>query len=98
MNNLNLEHWWKACFAGGIALSVAAAAIGQNGLILVGIGFACFGVGEWFNRPVQQGIHVGNGMRGVVTSYPWQPKPFGLAVDGVGIVLFFIGVYRLIFI
>ena len=98
MEKFDLEHWWKASFAGGVALAVAAAAIGHNALLLIGVGFVCFGIGEWFNRPIQQGLHVGNGMRGIVTSYPWRPKPFGIIMDALGIVLFCIGVYRLIFI
>lgn len=95
---IDLSHWWKASFAGGIALAVAAAAIGHNALILIGIGFACFGIGEWINRPIQQALHQGYGVQGIITAHPWRPKPVGLALDAIGVALFLIGAYRLVFI
>lgn len=98
LEKFDLEHWWKASVAAGVALAVAAAAIGHNALLLIGVGFLCFGVGEWINRPIQQALHRGHGVQGVITSYPWRPKPFGLAMDTIGVVAFCIGFYRLIFI
>lgn len=98
MEKVDLSHWWTASFAGGVALAVAAAAIGHNALILIGVGFACFGLGEWINRPIQQALHHGYGTQGIITSYPWRPRPVGLALDALGIILFFIGIYQLIFV
>lgn len=78
-------------------MAVAAAAIGHNALLLVGVAFLCFGIGEWINRPIVQSPYAGNGMRGIISAYPWQPRPFGLVLDGIAIALFLIGTYRLVF-
>jgi len=98
LDSLNIEHWWKAVAAAGVALCVAAVAAKHNQLLLLGLGTLSCGIGEWVNRPLQQTlVQQGfGGLNGIVTGYPWRPKPLGLILDGIGILLIVYGTIRII--
>ncbi|MDB5540505.1 MAG: hypothetical protein JWQ89_2232 [Devosia sp.] len=40
-------------------MAAAPTAIGHKALRLIGIGFLCFGIGEWINRPIVQQPYAG---------------------------------------
>lgn len=95
---LNIEHWWKAVAAAGLALTVAAAAAKHNELLLIGLGILACGIGEWINRPMQQTVMQQGlgGLNGIITGHPWRPKPLGITLDSLGVVLVAIGLLKLI--
>lgn len=95
---LNIEHWWKAVAAAGLALTVAAAAAKHDPLLLIGLGVLSCGIGEWINRPmqqtlVQQGI---GGLNGIITGHRWKANPLGIILDLLGVALIAVGIFRIV--
>lgn len=56
MNGLKLDHWSKGIASAGIALAIAALGFGNHGALLVGLGLALYGFGEWINHPLHTEI------------------------------------------
>ncbi|MEY9703752.1 hypothetical protein ACFLEY_21515 [Bradyrhizobium sp. YCK136] len=92
LSKISLDEWWKVIATAGGAITVAAVAAKFTPAVLLGVGLLLFGVGEWFNHPLQ--TKVGLGFK--ITGHPWRPKIFGLLMDAAGLVLAGLGIYRLI--
>lgn len=99
LDALNLEHWWKAVAAAGLALAIAGAAANHNPLLVIGLGVLACGIGEWINRPMQQTLFqqgVG-GLNGIVSGHRWKANPLGIILDIVGLALIAFGIWRIAF-
>lgn len=98
IDSLDIKHWWKAIAAIGLALCIAAVTAKHHQLLLLGLGAIFFGIGEWINRPPQQYFikQGAGGINGIMTGHPWQPKPLGLILDIIGILLIAFGTFRII--
>ncbi|MEY9110425.1 hypothetical protein ABH999_006621 [Bradyrhizobium yuanmingense] len=92
LSKISLDEWWKVVATAGGAIAVAAVAAKFTPAVLLGVGLLLFGVGEWFNHPLQ--TKVGIGFK--ITGHPWRPRLFGIVMDVVGLALAFLGLYRLI--
>jgi apolipoprotein N-acyltransferase len=96
LKDLKIDHWWKLIAVAGALLAIAATPVQFAAGGLVGLGILFFGAGEWINHPVQQSIGMGYGSVWKGTSYPWNPRPLGIVLDALGILLFFIGLIKII--
>jgi len=92
LGKISLDEWWKVIATAGGAIAVAAVAAKFTPAILLGIGLLLFGAGEWFNHPLQTKV----GVDFKITGHPWRPRLFGLLMDGAGLALGGLGLYRLI--
>lgn len=90
--DLDLRNWWIAVLFAGVAISTAAIAVKLVPAILIGLGIMAIGVGEWINHPYQE--QLGQGYK--ITGHPRRPKPSGLLIGAVGVLLLALGLYRLI--
>lgn len=89
-----LHLWWRALFAAGLAVTLAAIAVKERDIVIFGLGLAAFGLGEWLNRP-----QVGEMLPGGILKswYEWRPCISGLALNAIGIAVMLWGGVRLLF-
>jgi hypothetical protein len=99
LKGFDLTLWWNSLIAIGLAIIVAALAAHERGLIFIGLGMISWGFGEWVNHKqliqiTPPNVYVPQSM---ITSYPRFSAPFGLCLDGVGLVLIVVGLWKLLF-
>lgn len=87
---------WHIAFAlAGLAITVAAVAVHEKPIVVVGIGLMLFGLGEMKNHPYHEWVYVNDfgtpQMKG--TGHPRLPSLLGLALDAIGIALFVAGLW-----
>lgn len=92
LSKLDLGRWWKVTIAAGIAMIVPAIAAKDHGFALIGLGVIALGFGEWMNHRMEKQIRHG----GTLTTFERVNRPVGLALDGIGIVLIALGLFRVI--
>jgi len=96
LNNLVVDVWYKVFVAVGTIILVASIAAKDHGFAFVGLGIATIGVGEWKNHPERQ-ILIPRGLAtDIISDKRRRPSPFGLVLDGIGLLLIGIGFYRLL--
>jgi len=96
LSGLKIDHWWHAFTvvggAGTIAsIALTSPAIPQRDLILLFLSLFLFGVGQWINHPIQMGFHP----MGTLTSYPRKTYFTVFALEIAAVVIFSIGVFRI---
>jgi hypothetical protein len=104
LKNLALDTWYKALIYLGVVLFVISLIIEVKGLTnaqleLLSSGLFFFGLGEWKNRKVASTFKPPNaytGPAGILTTNVRKPDALGLIFDGLGVVLFVIGLYSII--
>lgn len=82
----------NARLVAGVALCVAAVAVSNNHLLLVGLGMVLGGIGEFINHERQSRYVPG----GIATGYPRRPRVAGLLFDALGLVVGITGLLRLL--
>jgi|NGEPerStandDraft_6_1074524.scaffolds.fasta_scaffold368890_2 hypothetical protein len=92
LKNFDVQRWWKAAIVVGLAIVLGALAVKDHGIALVGLGVVGCGFGEWMNHRMETQFLNG----GTLTSFHRFNRPMGLALDGVGIILVALGLYRVI--
>ena len=92
LKGFDIEHWWKLLAGSGAAIVVASIAVKFTPTIFVGLGALVVGIAEWINHPLQ--TRVGHGY--TLTSHNRKPFAAGLVLDGIGLVLFAIGLLKLV--
>lgn len=92
LKSFDLQRWWKAAIAVGLAMVVAALASKDRDIAVIGLGIVACGFGEWMNHRME--MEFVNG--GPLTSFPRVNRPMGLVLDTLGFMLVGLGLYRLI--
>lgn len=98
LKGIDLTLWWNSLVAIGLAIIVAALAAHERGLIFVGLGMISWGFGESLNHKQLIEFTPPNGYvpQGMITSHPRFPRPFGLCLDGAGLLLIALGLGKLL--
>jgi hypothetical protein len=99
MENLNIwEHWYKALMAAGVALGVAAVAVGHTPLLIIAIGMVLFGLGEFTNHPYQERVMLDGFGRphAKVSGHPRRVGTLGIILDVGGACLVIWGIIRVL--
>lgn len=86
------RHWWILVGIAGALIAVASAPLKFVPGFIIGLALLLSGVGQWIDHPVQTGVIPGY----QVTSYPWRPSILGMVLSLGGVVLFGLGLYRLL--
>ena len=92
LKGFDLTQWWNLLIAVGLAIIVAALAAHERGLIFVALGMISWGFGESKNH--KQMIQFMP--QGTLTSFPRLPTPFGFCLDGAGLFLIGLGLWKLL--
>ena len=92
LQKLDLNRWWKVAIAVGLAVVVAAAAAKDHGVAAVGFGIIAIGFGEWTHHRMEKVITP----RGTLTTSPRFNRTISLMLDGLGIILIALGLYRVL--
>ena len=92
LQKLDFNRWWKVAIAVGVVIALASLPAKDHGIFLVGIGISACGFGEWMNHRMEMEIKFG----GKLTTFERKNRPMGLVLDGLGILLFAVGVYRIV--
>jgi hypothetical protein len=94
LKSFELHLWWRALFAVGVAVALAAIAAKEKDIFILGAGIAAFALGEWIKRP-----QVGEMLPGGILKswYEWRPCISGLVLNAVGIAVALWGAFRLLF-
>jgi hypothetical protein len=93
LKNFDVQRWWKAAIVVGLAVIVAALAIKERDIVVVGFGVVACGFGEWMNHRMETEIRHG----GTLTTFERKNRPLGLALDAIGVVLIVLGFYGFIY-
>jgi hypothetical protein len=98
LKGFELDLWWNKLIAVGVAIVVAALAAKERGLIFVGLGLIAIGFGELLNHRRHESITPPSAWQPqfLITGHLRMPHPLGLAIDGVGVILMLVGLYRLL--
>lgn len=86
------RHWWILMGVAGALIAAASAPVQFVPAFAIGLSLLLFGVGQWIDHPVQTAV--GHGWQ--TTGYPWRPSALGMSLSFAGVVLFGVGLYRLI--
>jgi hypothetical protein len=91
------RYWWSLFAAAGAAIAVRS--ISDHAVFLIGLGLMFFGAGQTVNRPQKTEIFRGDMVGSYITkrTNPWKPKRFGLVLEGIGILLFVVGLSAFFF-
>jgi hypothetical protein len=92
LEKLDLQRWWKVAIAVGVAIVVPAVSVKDQGFALIGLGVIALGFGEWMNHRMETQIKYS----GTLTTFERVNRPMGLALDGVGIILIALGLFRIV--
>jgi hypothetical protein len=92
LKDFDVERWWKAAIAAGLAIVIVGAMTKDHGIALVGLGIVACGFGEWMNHRTETKSRKG----GTLTTFPRVNRAQGLALVGLGIILIAAGLYRLV--
>jgi hypothetical protein len=94
LKSFELHLWWRALFAVGVAVTIAAVAAKERDTIILGAGVATFALGEWINRP-----QAGEMLPGMIlkTWYVRRPCISGTVLNAAGLGLIAYGAFRLLF-
>lgn len=90
LGGISFKHWFTGWIAVSAAALIGSIAAHERDFALIAVGSLLFGFGQWVNHPVQTGI--GHGY--ITTGYPRSSKPFGLLLEGLGLLVIAIGIYR----
>lgn len=98
LKEFNLDRWWKMTAVAGALIAIASAPAGFAAGFLIGLGLLLFGVGEW--------SMIGRHEEAVPSVFDsraithWiifrKQSAFGLALDILGVMIFALGLYRLL--
>gem|GEM_PF-5888852 len=91
--------WAIALVLAGIAMAVPSIVAGDKNAFLIALGMILYGVGQMRNRQTQQAIVTNDFgvLQGTITGNPHFFTLVGTTLSIAGIVLFGLGLYRLIF-
>jgi len=103
LSKLALDAWYKVL----IVIGTFVVLLNGAGLLpnyptkqtfLIGLGCIIYGVGEWINHPLNETVQPRTATTPTLkwTDHSWNPRPFGLLFDGIGICLLVWGFYKLI--
>ena len=96
---LQVDTAYKGVIAVSAVVLIAALAVSNTPVAIIALGFLFIGFGEWINHPKRSGYIPPSFANPAmtVTSTARDPSVFGLFVDGVGLLLIGLGLYRLLF-
>lgn len=96
LKSLQITNWYKAVIAISAPILFLAIAKDKDIVAIISCGTLVFGIGEWINHPksFEHRAAPALGRFVLITDYPWKPKPFGIVLDLVGLVLIGYGLYR----
>ena len=86
------RYWWVLIGIAGALVATASAPVKFVARFLIGLALLLFGVGQWIDHPLQTRV----GASYVITSHPWCPTVLGCGLSLIGVILFGVGVYRLL--
>jgi hypothetical protein len=92
LNNFDLGRWWIAAIAVGVAVLVPASSAKDHDIALVGFGLVACGFGEWMNHRMETEIK----LAGTLTTFERDNRVLGFVIDGLGIILIAVGLYRVL--
>jgi hypothetical protein len=94
--NFDKRYWWGIFAVAGALIAVRS--ISDYPVFLVGLGLMFFGAGQTVNRPQKTEIFRGDTVGSYITkrTNPWKAKPFGLALESLGILCFAAGLLSLL--
>jgi hypothetical protein len=99
LKKFDLDHWWNLLAAVGVIIALAFLVAQLTHGFLFGLGLLLLGTGERINHPRRSEI-----VRDEIVSSStategnlWQPNPFGLSLDALGVGLFTVGLLLAIF-
>jgi hypothetical protein len=93
--NFNLENWWNPLAVAGLAIVLTSIGFRYFPGVLMGLGLLFVAVGEIANHPKKDVKRTVEGLQGfrIVSAYDRAPQPIGWAFDGLGTVLFIVGLF-----
>ena len=96
---LQIDTAYKGVIAISAVVLTAALAVSNTPVAIIALGFLFIGFGEWINHPTRSAYIPPTFANPAMTATSTAriPSAFGLFVDGVGLLLVGLGVYRLLF-
>jgi len=91
-----LDEWYKAVIAAGAVLAVPAITVQNGPALTFATGLLLFGIGEFINHPFRTTLVRDGLTTGVISGRKRSSKPFGLALDVVGLGLCIWGLARIL--
>lgn len=86
------DQWYKGLIVAGLTLAVGALGFHERDFATFGLGTAVFGFGEWINHPHRKLYSE----FWAISSRARDPRPAGLALDGLGLALTVLGLWRIV--
>lgn len=96
--NLQLDHWWKLAAVAGALIAIAAVGVKFVPGVLIGLGMMFFGSGEWsmvrrIERPIPDTFGTPGGVHWMIIR---ERSVFGTGLQIAGVILFALGIYKLL--
>lgn len=101
--NFPIKYWYHLFIVLGIAGAAASLTVDLKGIenrhaLLVSLGILLIGIGEWINHPLRTAIVSATfaSPAGGITGHPRKNSALGVLFDIAGLVLFGIGLWKII--